>query len=106
MITASGAGDAQTRKRSVQGAVQQRRIRKRGFTLIEALVSLFLLGVVGVLIGAAFSFSVKSQQDTGLQLKAARNAGRVLEILRTADFDSLDPIESGWPLSPPFQPVA
>lgn len=97
MITASGASGAQTRKRSVRWAGQERLIRKRGFTLIEALVSLFLLGVVGVLIGAAFSFSVKSQQDTGLQLKAARNAARVLEILRTADFDSLDPIESGWP---------
>ena len=71
--------------------------RNRGFTLIEALVSLFLLGVVGVLIGAAFSFSVKSQQDSGLQLKAVRSASRVLEVLRTANFDSIEPIESGWP---------
>lgn len=76
----------------------------RGFTLIEALVSLFLLGVVGVLIGVAYTFSVKSQQDSSLQLKAARSAGQILEVLRTASFESIEPIESGWPSFSDFSP--
>jgi prepilin-type N-terminal cleavage/methylation domain-containing protein len=75
-----------------------------GFTLIECLVSLFLLGVAGVLVALAYTFSIESQREAQLQSEATRSAAQVMEILRTQDFDSIELLEDGWPILDNFLP--
>ena len=69
--------------------------RDKGFSLLEGMVSIFLLGSLGSLLFSAFSFSFASKQEARLEMEAARNAGQIIEVLRATSFDAIDLVEDG-----------
>jgi type II secretory pathway pseudopilin PulG len=69
--------------------------RDAGFTLVEGLVAISLIGSLGLLLLGTFSFSIASQEIARAELEAARSSAEVLEILRATSFDALDIVEDG-----------
>jgi type II secretory pathway pseudopilin PulG len=70
-------------------------LNQKGFSLVEALVSLGLFAAASLLITSALSFSMVSIRESRKEMEAARSAGQVLEILRSTGFDSLNLVEDG-----------
>jgi type II secretory pathway pseudopilin PulG len=66
-----------------------------GFTLVEGLVAISLLGSLGLLLMGTFSFSVATQQEARTEIEAARSSAQMIEILRASSFDALDLVEDG-----------
>lgn len=67
----------------------------RGFTLIEGLIALSLLGSLGLLLVGTFSFSMTTQAIARTETEAARSSAQIIEILRASSFDSLTLVEDG-----------
>jgi prepilin-type N-terminal cleavage/methylation domain-containing protein len=63
--------------------------RDRGFTVIEILISLFVLGVVLVAIWGLFTLSMKTNTSAGDQTECSVLAQQQMERLKDADYDSL-----------------
>ncbi|AKL95274.1 prepilin-type N-terminal cleavage/methylation domain-containing protein [Clostridium aceticum] len=60
---------------------------KKGFTLVEIIVSLALLGMIAVMILPIFVFGIKSSVFHRTTMSAAQIASNQLEWLRTLDYD-------------------
>ncbi|AOY77046.1 type II secretion system protein [Clostridium formicaceticum] len=60
---------------------------KKGFTLVEIIVSLALLGMIAIMILPIFVFGIKSSTFHRTTMSAAQIASNQLEWLRTLDYD-------------------
>lgn len=69
--------------------VIMRQVRKtNGFTLLEVLVAMMLLGIAAAGVGLPFATAAGVQREASVQLTAARLASDKLEQIRTAGYDS------------------
>jgi prepilin-type N-terminal cleavage/methylation domain-containing protein len=82
-------------RRGRSSCLRHRTARSRGFSLIEGVIALAILGSIGGLLFSTFSFSVRSQEEARDQQEAARAAGQIIEILRGTSFDALNLVEYG-----------
>lgn len=72
---------------------RRRNTPRFGLTLIEALVSIGLLGTVAALIGSTFAYSLGSQSEARKAVVAARCAGQLIELLRARGYGQLELME-------------
>lgn len=65
--------------------------RFRGFSIIESMFGILLLGLMGIVFGAAFPLAAGMQAGARYRAEAIRLARREMELLRQASYTSLTP---------------
>ena len=76
--------------------LSQRRWHRRGFTLIEALVFLFLFALITTVFFQTFAYGTALIQQSKNRLGAIALANQKMEIVRSLDYDNIGTI-SGIP---------
>lgn len=64
-------------------------MKKKGFTLIEVLITAFVLGMVGLAVATAYAAAMKSVSYTKAKIAAVALANEKIEIMRNMPYDAL-----------------
>jgi type II secretory pathway pseudopilin PulG len=76
--------------------IRQRKLQLNGFTLIEALVFLFLFTVITTVFFQTFAYGTALIQQSKYRLGATSLANQKMEIIRSLDYDNIGTL-SGIP---------
>jgi len=74
--------------RSIRGG--RRYHASKGFSLLEGIISLGLLGIGAAFIGSAFTFTLTSKKEAALESEAARAGAAIIDVFRSAGFDQVN----------------
>ena len=65
--------------------------RKRGFTLVEAMLSLFMVATAGAILASAMPVSTVSRTKANYVNKAANFAAKEIELMKAQTYPNLSP---------------